>query len=196
MKVLAATTNPGKIGEITRILSGAGISVISPAELGLALDVAEDGLSFADNAVAKALAWRRFSGMPSLADDSGLCVDALGGRPGVHSARFAGAGAGDRENYELLLRLMAGVEDRRARFVCVVALALSEDAVVTAEGQCEGVILTAPAGEGGFGYDPVFLHPESGRTFAQLEDDEKNALSHRGRALEALRRRLQERGVI
>lgn len=196
MRLLAATTNRGKIGEITRILSDSGITVLSPADLKLSLDVAEDGDTFADNAVAKALAWRRACDMPSLADDSGLCVDALGGRPGVHSARFAGPGAGDRENYELLLRLMDGVADRRARFECVVALALTEETVITATGQCEGVILTEPAGDNGFGYDPVFLDPASGRTFAQLSDEEKNEFSHRKRALEALKRKLKEQGII
>ncbi|HPI93075.1 MAG TPA: RdgB/HAM1 family non-canonical purine NTP pyrophosphatase [Deltaproteobacteria bacterium] len=196
MRLLAATTNRGKIGEITRILSDSGITVLSPADLHLSLDVAEDGDSFADNAVAKALAWRRACDIPSLADDSGLCVDALGGRPGVHSARFAGPGAGDRENYELLLRLMDGVTDRRARFVCVVALALTEETVITATGQCEGVILTKPVGDNGFGYDPVFLDPASGRTFAQLSDEEKNDFSHRKRALEELKRKLREQGII
>jgi len=196
MRILAATTNRGKIGEITRILSDSGITVLSPADLKLSLDVREDGSTFTDNAVAKALAWYRASGLPSLADDSGLCVDALDGRPGVHSARFAGPGAGDRENYELLLRLMDGVENRSARFVCVVALAVSEEAVITADGQCEGLILTGPVGENGFGYDPVFLDPASGKTFAQLSDEEKNAFSHRKRALEALKRKLEEQGII
>lgn len=196
MKVLAATTNRGKIGEIARILSASGIRVLSPADLKLSLDVEENGLTFADNAVAKALAWHRASGLPSLADDSGLCVDALDGRPGVHSARFAGPGASDRENYELLLRLMEKVADRRARFVCVVALAVSEETVVTAAGQCEGVILAEPRGVNGFGYDPVFLDPASGKTFAELDEDEKNAISHRRRALEALKRKLEEQGIV
>lgn len=196
MRLLAATTNRGKISEITRILSDSGITVLSPADLKLSLDVREDGSTFTDNAVAKALAWYRASGLPSLADDSGLCVDALDGRPGVHSARFAGPGAGDRENYELLLRLMDGVENRSARFVCVVALAVSEEAVITADGQCEGLILTGPMGVNGFGYDPIFLDPASGKTFAQLSDEEKNAFSHRKRALEALKRKIKEQGII
>lgn len=196
MKVLAATTNRGKIGEITRILSASGIRVLCPADLKLSLDVEENGLTFADNAVAKALAWRRASGLPSLADDSGLCVDALDGRPGVHSARFAGPCASDRDNYELLLRLMEKVADRRARFVCVVALAVSDETVVTAAGQCEGVILTEPRGVNGFGYDPVFLDPASGKTFAELDEEEKNAISHRRRALEALKKKLEEQGIV
>jgi XTP/dITP diphosphohydrolase len=195
MKVLAATKNRGKLGEIAQILAASGITVVSPRDIGLDLDVHEDGLTFEENAVAKALAWHRASGLPCLADDSGLCVDALEGRPGVHSARFAGVGAGDRENYELLLSLMEGVRNRSARFVCVVALALAEDRVITAKGQCEGLILTGPVGEGGFGYDPVFLDPASGRTFAQLSDAEKNAISHRKRALEALQEKLSGMGI-
>ncbi|HOS96359.1 MAG TPA: RdgB/HAM1 family non-canonical purine NTP pyrophosphatase [Deltaproteobacteria bacterium] len=195
MKVLAATKNRGKLGEIAQILGTSGITVVSPRDVGIDLDVSEDGLTFEENAVAKALAWHRASGLPCLADDSGLCVDALGGRPGVHSARFAGVGAGDRENYELLLGLMEGVRTRSARFVCVVALALSEDTVITAQGQCEGVILTAPVGAGGFGYDPVFLDPASGKTFAQLSDEEKNAISHRKRALAALQEKLSGMGI-
>jgi XTP/dITP diphosphohydrolase len=196
MKVLAATKNRGKLGEISQILGASGITVVSPKDIGLDLDVGEDGLTFEENAVAKALAWHRASGLPCLADDSGLCVDALGGRPGVYSARFAGVGAGDRENYELLLGLMEGVRNRSARFVCVVALALAEDRVITAQGRCEGVILTGPVGEGGFGYDPVFLDPASGRTFAQLTDAEKNAISHRKRALAALQEKLSGMGIV
>jgi XTP/dITP diphosphohydrolase len=196
MKVLAATKNRGKLGEIGQILGTSGITVVSPRDIGLDLDVSEDGITFEENAVAKALAWHRASGLPCLADDSGLCVDALGGRPGVHSARFAGVGAGDKENYELLLGLMEGVRNRGARFVCVVALALAGDTVITAQGQCEGVILTAPVGEGGFGYDPVFLDPASGKTFAQLTDAEKNAISHRKRALAALQEKLSGMGIV
>jgi XTP/dITP diphosphohydrolase len=196
MRILAATTNRGKIGEITRILSVPNITVLSPVDLNLFLDVPEDGTTFAENAATKALAWHRAGGLPSLADDSGLCVDALDGRPGVHSARFAGAGAGDRENCELLLRLMEGIRRRSAHFVCVVALAVSEETVITATGQCEGVILTEPRERNGFGYDPVFLDPGSGRTFAELSAEEKNALSHRRKALEELKGKLEVQGII
>jgi XTP/dITP diphosphohydrolase len=196
MKVLVATTNKGKIKEISEILSDAGITLVSPDQLGLKLEVEESGDTFAENALSKASAWQRASGLPSLADDSGLCVDALGGKPGVFSARFAGDGATDRANMELLLKLMEGQENRKARFVCVVALAVSEDMVITARGEYEGIILTAPLGEGGFGYDPVFLDPESGKTFAQLGNEEKNARSHRGRALMSLKQKLEEQGLV
>ncbi len=196
MKVLVASTNKGKISEISQILSHKDIAVISPQEAGLKLEVPEDGATFEANAVTKALAWYRAAGIPSLADDSGLCVDALDGRPGVHTARFAGEKATDRDNYELLLTLMEGVTDRKAHFVCAVALAVSKDVVITATGQCDGVILHEPMGEGGFGYDPVFFDEASGKSFAQLSDEEKNARSHRSRALVALRRKLEEQGII
>jgi len=196
MKVLAATGNKGKISEIAKILSHKDISIITPGEAGLKLHVEENGDTFEANAVIKARAFFRASSIPSLADDSGLCVDALDGRPGVHTARFAGENATDRENYELLLKLLEGVSDRKAHFVCVVALALSDDLVITASGQCNGEILHQPVGEGGFGYDPVFCDEETGRSFAQLSDEEKNERSHRSRALVALKGMLQARGII
>lgn len=196
MKVLAATNNKGKLAEIRRILRVYPVEILSPTEIGLDLDVAEDGATFEENAIAKALAFCHASGLPSLADDSGLCVDALAGRPGVRSARFAGDGASDRDNYELLLKLLEGVKDRTAHFMCVVALALDGDTVITASGRCDGVILHAPRGDGGFGYDPVFLEPGLGKTFAELDEDEKNALSHRGKALAALGQRLREMGIF
>ena len=123
-------------------------------------------------------------------------MDALAGRPGVHTARFAGDNATDQENYELLLKLMEGVTDRKAHFMCVVALAISDDMVITATGRCDGVILHEPMGEGGFGYDPVFFDPQTGKSFAQLTDNEKNARSHRGRALISLKQKLEEQGLI
>ena len=196
MKVLVATSNRGKISEISQILSYAGITIITPQEAGLELNVEENGNTFEENAICKALSWQSASGYPSLADDSGLCVDALDGRPGVHTARFAGPCASDRENYELLLKLMEGKEDRKAHFTCVVALAISKDRVITATGRCDGVILHEPIGEGGFGYDPIFLDPETGKSFAQLTNDEKNKHSHRSRALVALKQKLKKQGLI
>lgn len=196
MKVLVATSNRGKISEISQILAGTGISILTPQEAGLQLDVEEDGVTFEANAVIKAHTWRRYSGYPTLADDSGLCVDALAGRPGVLTARFAGDGATDQENYELLLKLMEGVTDRKAHFMCVVALAISDEMVITAFGRCDGVILHKPIGEGGFGYDPVFFDIETGKSFAQLTNNEKNTHSHRGRALISLKQKLEEQGLI
>jgi len=194
-RLVIASHNQGKVREIRALLAPFGIEPVAAGDLGLP-EPEETGTTFAENAATKALAWHRAGGLPSLADDSGLCVDALDGRPGVHSARFAGAGAGDRENCELLLRLMEGIRRRSAHFVCVVALAVSEETVITATGQCEGVILTEPRGENGFGYDPVFLDPGSGRTFAELSAEEKNALSHRRKALEELKGKLEVQGII
>jgi XTP/dITP diphosphohydrolase len=196
MKVLVATSNRNKIKEISDILSDAGITLVSPDQLDLNLDIEETGATFEANALSKAFAWNKETGMPSLADDSGLCVDALGGKPGILSARFSGPDATDRSNTELLLKLMEGEENRKARFVCVVALVISEDKVVTARGEYEGIILREPLGQRGFGYDPVFLDTESGKTFAQLSDTEKNVRSHRGRALKSLKQKLKDQGLI
>jgi len=196
VRILAATTNRGKIAEIRRILANLPVVVVSPADLNLSLDVPENGSTFMENALAKAMAYMQASGLPSLADDSGLCVEALGLRPGVLSARFAGPLATDRDNYELLLDLMKNVTDRRAFFECAVALAWDGDTVITATGRCDGFILTAPRGGGGFGYDPVFLEPRSQKTFAELDEDAKNSVSHRGRALAALAREIRNRGLL
>ncbi len=196
MIILVATTNPGKIREISRILAVPGVSILTPRDVNIVLDVEENGQSFAENARIKAKAWCKASGYPALADDSGLIVDALDGRPGVRSARFAGEHATDEENYMLLLESLKGVEDRRARFVCATALAFPDGEVVQARGEYEGRILEAPIGEEGFGYDPVFLDPASGRSFAQLSPEEKNDRSHRKRALVELKRKLQDSGRL
>ncbi len=192
MKVVAATTNSGKLREMREILTGTGLELVNPADLGLSLEVVEDGESFAENALKKARAWNVAAGMPALADDSGLCVDALGGQPGVRSARFAGEDATDDDNNRLLLEKLEDKSDRQARFVCCMALVLNQDAVITSQGEYPGVILDEPRGTKGFGYDPVFLDEESGKTFAQLLPAEKNCRSHRRLALEDLKRKLQE----
>ncbi len=140
MKILLASTNKGKIKEFTEILSGPGITIVTPGDMGLSLEVEENGATFAENALLKARQWSRAAEMPVLADDSGLCVEALGGRPGVLTARFAGPGAGDKDNYRLLLSCLEDTEDRRAKFVCAVALAFADGRVVQAEGEYEGVI--------------------------------------------------------
>lgn len=196
MNILAATTNPGKIREITEILAGLEVAILTPKETNVVLDVEEDGSSFAENAAIKARAWCAASGLPALADDSGLCVDALGGRPGVRSARFAGQGASDEDNYLLLLESMSGEKDRSARFVCAVALAFPGGDIVIAEGSYEGRILEEPVGEGGFGYDPVFFDPASNKSFAQLTSQEKNERSHRKKALVELKRKLLQSGYL
>ena len=196
MNILVATTNPGKITELTEILAGLKVSILTPKDIDLDLDVEENGQSFADNAETKARAWCEASGLVALADDSGLCVDVLDGRPGVRSARFAGQGASDEDNYRLLLECMIGKKNRGARFVCAVALAFPGGRVVLAQGSYEGRILEEPVGEGGFGYDPVFFDPASGRSFAQLTPKEKNERSHRKQALIELKHKLLEFGYL
>lgn len=192
MKLLVATTNKGKIREIADILSDLGITIVSPADIGLELHVVEDGTTFAENAAIKARAWCKASGLPALADDSGLCVDALQGRPGVKSARFAGRDASDEDNNALLLKSLKGEKNRAARFVCAAALALPTGELIPAEGTYGGTITEEPVGRGGFGYDPVFFDADAGKTFAQMSPEEKNARSHRRRALQSLKGKLKE----
>jgi XTP/dITP diphosphohydrolase len=187
MRILAATGNKGKLREIREILDNEDLTIISPDESGIKVDVLEDGLTFEENAIKKAVALRQASGMNVLADDSGLCVDALGGMPGVISARFSGVDATDEKNILKLLKLMEGKMDRKAKFVCVLALALTDGRIITASGECPGIITTCPSGTGGFGYDPVFLDPKSQLTFAELPQEEKNKISHRRKALEELK---------
>ncbi|MCD6555350.1 MAG: non-canonical purine NTP pyrophosphatase [Chloroflexi bacterium] len=187
MKLLVATHNPGKVQEYRELLSELPADLVFPAELGLDIRVVESGDSFEENAVLKARAFSQASGFLTLADDSGLEVDALGGAPGVRTARYAGHGASDADRYQLLLHNLEGVpwEARTARFRCVVALATPDGQLHTAEGRCEGVIALAPSGEHGFGYDPVFYMPEYGCTMAELDPAIKNRVSHRARAVQA-----------
>lgn len=188
-RLLIATGNAGKVREIKAILGEFYDELVSLKDIGLELNVVEDGDTFEANAVKKAREAARAAGCDALADDSGLCVAALDGAPGVYSARYAGEHATDEENNAKLLAALDGVEDRRAKFVSVVALA-SGDAVTTARGEVEGVIAHAPSGSGGFGYDPLFFVPELGQTFAEIPAEVKNTLSHRARALAALRDKL------
>lgn len=185
MRLVLATRNEGKVREIEHMLEPLGLEILSLRNYPDIPDVKEDGKTFLENAVKKAVEVARFTGELSLADDSGLEVDFLDGAPGVHSARFAGPDKDDRANNEKLLRLMDGVppSQRTARFRCVVAIADPDGSVYTAEGVCEGVIGTELRGQGGFGYDPLFYVPEYGRTFAELDLEVKNSISHRGRAM-------------
>lgn len=189
MKLLVATHNPGKVRELRELLADLPVEVTFPPEIGLELEVDETGATFAENAALKALAFARASGLVALADDSGLEVDALGGAPGVHSARYAGPGASDADRYRKLLAALAGVPpgQRSARFRCVVAVATPAGDVELAEGVCEGEIASEPLGQHGFGYDPVFQVAGVGRRMAELPPDLKNQLSHRGRAFRAAR---------
>lgn len=184
---VAATNNEGKLREIREILGRAGFGCVSLREAGLAADPAETGSTFAENAEIKARAVQALCGLPVLADDSGLCVDALGGAPGVHTARYAGEPADSERNIDKLLAALAGVEhaQRSARFVSAVCALLPDGRKVTARGTVEGYIGEARVGAGGFGYDPIFLLPcEVG--FAELSEERKNAISHRGRAIRKL----------
>jgi len=200
-KLLIATNNPGKLQEYADLLDGLPVELTSPAQEGLSLAVDESGGTFAENAILKARAYAEASGLPTLADDSGLEVDALGGGPGVRSARYAGEGASDEDRYRLLLRNLREVpaERRTARFRCVVAIVGPEGDVHTAEGRCEGIIGFEPRGAHGFGYDPVFYLPHRGQTMAELPPAVKNRISHRARAAQAalptLRRLLGQEGV-
>lgn len=185
-----ATHNPGKLAEMKRILSGLGVEVVSPAEAGVEVDVEETGTTFAENAMLKARAICAAAGLPAIADDSGLCVDALNGGPGVYSARYGGEELDDRGRYMLLLNSMRGQTTRAAHFSCAVACAFPNGDTLEAEGRCDGAIAFAPIGEGSFGYDPVFLVPGKGKTFGQLTAEEKAEISHRGRALAAFAEKL------
>ena len=189
-KLLIATTNPGKVAEFRKLLAGLPIRVIGPEDLTQAVpDCIEKGSSFCENAGIKALHWFNHSGLASLADDSGLAVEALDGAPGIYSARFAGDGATDKDNLEHLLERLHGVDhsERGASFICCLALCRTNGSLVMFQGRCDGVILDHPRGRGGFGYDPVFYYPPLGKTFAQLDTEGKNRVSHRGRALQSLR---------
>jgi XTP/dITP diphosphohydrolase len=193
-KLLVATRNPGKAREYRELLSDLRLAVTYLDEEGIDLEVEEHGATFADNAILKATAYARASGLLTWADDSGLEVDALGGGPGVHSARYAGPEASDADRRSKLLDALAGVpwEQRGARFRCVVALATPEGVLATADGSCEGIIAFGPAGNNGFGYDPIFYLSEHKMTMAQLASEEKNRISHRGRAAQKAAKILRE----
>ena len=192
-ELLVATGNRGKLRELEILLHGTVERLISPRDLPSFPSVVEDGETFAENAVKKARCAALATGKITIADDSGLVVDALGGRPGVRSARFAGDDASDGENNVKLLIELAGVPaDRRtAAFHCVIALCTPDGECLTFDGDLEGVLLEGPRGDGGFGYDPLFLVPEYGQTLAELPIAIKNAISHRGKALAKLKNYLQ-----
>ncbi|WP_066639180.1 XTP/dITP diphosphatase [Desulfolucanica intricata] len=185
MQLVLATRNQGKVRELRELLQDLGVEVISLEEYKDFPEIEEDGTTFKENAIKKARETAGFTGLISLADDSGLEVDYLGGEPGVHSARFAGEPKDDKANNEKLLKLMEGVPltRRTARFRCVVAICGPKGEVHTAEGTCEGIIGTDLRGEQGFGYDPLFYLPDYEKTFAELDLSIKNKISHRGRAL-------------
>lgn len=195
MKVILASQNQHKLAEIQAILSQYDMELVLQSELGLQIDVEETGESFEENSLLKAQAVVKATGLPAIADDSGLCVDVLGGEPGIYSARYgAPECVTDRDRLNHLLARMRGVrsEERTARFVCVITLLYPDGRKLTARGSCEGMITLEPRGEDGFGYDPVFYVPSHGCTFAQMGAAEKNKISHRANALARLEQMLEE----
>ncbi len=189
MKLVLATRNPHKAAELSRMLADLEIELVSACDFPDVPEVVEDGATLEANAILKAVALSEATGLPALADDTGLEVEALGGAPGVLSARFAGPDVTYEDNNRKLLDELRGIPRpaRRAAFRCVVALAVPGTEVVTAEGRTEGTILEEPRGCQGFGYDPLFLPDGHGRTYAEMAQDEKNAVSHRGKAVRAAR---------
>lgn len=196
MKLLIATNNQGKIKELHELLDDMGIDLVTPSQIGLDLDVIEDGQTYAENATRKAIAFAKASGLISLADDSGLEVDALNGAPGLYSARYGSSNGNklsDRERRKYLLnRLQDKPRPWTARFHATIAIATPNNQLQITNGICEGEIIPKERGTGGFGYDPIFLLPEFGKTMAELPMEEKNRLSHRARAVMKAKRMLQE----
>ncbi len=192
MKMVLASKNPHKLTEMSAILSQLGVEVVLESDVGVDVDVEETGTTFEENAALKATAVMQATGLPAIADDSGLCVTALGGGPGVYSARYGGGGLSDSQRYQLVLQNLLGQVDRSAKFVSCICCAFPNGDMVTARGECPGLITYAPRGEDGFGYDPVFLVPEKRKTFAEMTAQEKNAISHRGVALQKFKAELEK----
>jgi len=192
-KLVIASNNPGKLREFQHMLAPLGIEVLTQAQLGIA-EAEEPHHTFIENALAKARHVSRESGLPALADDSGICVDALNGAPGVYSARYSGFPLSDARNNQALLEAMKTHTDRRAHYYCVLVLMRSagDPQPLIAEGEWHGEIAREPRGDGGFGYDPLFWLPELGKMSAELSRDEKHAISHRGKALRVLLEKLKE----
>ena len=193
-KLVIASNNPGKLREFQMLLAPLGVEVLTQAQLGIA-EVEEPHCTFVENALAKARHVSAACGLPALADDSGICVEALGGAPGVLSARYAGEPKSDQRNNEKLLQEMQGITDRRAHYYCVLVLvrAASDPQPLIAEGEWRGEIAHEERGDGGFGYDPLFWLPELGKMSAELSRDEKAQISHRAKALQILLQRLFEK---
>lgn len=193
-QLLVATHNKGKVTEFADMMQEMQIKWLSLDDIGVNLDVEETGSTFQENALLKAQTYAGLSGLLTLADDSGLEVDALSGAPGVYSARYGGTGLTPEARYQLVLQALGDVpeSERGARFRCVIVLAEPNGRILAeAEGVCKGIITHMPVGEGGFGYDPIFYIPEEGKTMAELEPAKKNQISHRGRALQQLKPQLQ-----
>ena len=184
--IVLATTNKGKTREIKELLKDFPIDIKNLDDFGPIPEVIEDGKTFDDNAYKKASFTAKVLGHPAMADDSGLCVEALDGAPGVYSARYAGENASDEDNVNKMLADLEGKENRNAAFQCVISIAVPTGAALTYEGECKGIITKEPVGNNGFGYDPLFFYPELNKTFAQLTIEEKGQVSHRGKALKEI----------
>ena len=197
MKVVLASKNPHKLVEISQITKKFDMELVLESELGVNIDVEETGTTFEENSFLKANAVMQATGLPALADDSGIAVDALNGEPGIYSARYGfDESLDDAGRVQLLLKNMEAVPDgaRQAQFVCVIALVPPEGKVIQARGEVHGEVLRETAGEGGFGYDPIFYYPPFGKTLAQVTPEEKNRVSHRAKALKILYEKLKEAG--
>ena len=184
--IVLATRNKGKTREFKELLNHPSIVIKNLDDFGPIPEVVENGKIFDDNAYKKAAFTAKILGYPALADDSGLCVDALNGAPGVYSARYAGENASDADNVKKMLAAIKEKENRSAAFKCVLSIAVPTGAALTYEGECKGVIIDEPTGDNGFGYDPLFFYPELNKTFAQLTIEEKGRVSHRGKALQQI----------
>ena len=197
MKVVLASKNPHKLVEISQITEKFGMELVLESQLGVDIDVEETGSTFEENSFLKAEAVMKATGLPALADDSGICVDALGGEPGIYSARYGfDDSLDDFGRLQLLLKNTENVPDgqRQAQFVCVITFVTPDGKVIQARGEIHGELLRAPFGEGGFGYDPIFYYPPFGKSFAQVSPAEKNSVSHRANALKVFYEKLKEAG--
>ena len=192
MKFVLATHNPKKKAELTAILSDLDVEVVTEEELGVRVQVEETGKSFAENAALKAKAVMEATNLPAIGDDSGLCVDALNGAPGIYSARYGGEDATDADRCRLILEALHGQTNRAAHFETVIVAAFPGGEWIAARGECHGAIAFAPMGTNGFGYDPIFFYTAKAKTFAQLSAEEKAAVSHRGNALRDFRTKLTD----
>lgn len=190
MKFVLATQNPKKREEMAAILEDLGVEIVTEEDLGVKIEVEETGESFAENAALKAKAVMEATGLPAIGDDSGLCVDALHGAPGIYSARYGGEEFDDAGRCQLLLEAMRGETDRSAHFETVICSVFPNNDWIAARGKCAGSIAFAPMGKNGFGYDPIFFITEQQKTFAQLTASQKAAISHRGNALRAFKKKL------
>jgi len=189
--LILASKNVGKVKEFKEILEPLGFDIVSMKDAGINIEIDETGTTFEENSRIKAEAVMKIAGLPVIADDSGICCDALGGGPGVYSARYGGEGLTDQDRTQELLKSMRGAGSRKCQFVAVITCCMPDGTYITARGVCEGTVSYAPIGTDGFGYDPIFFVPEYKKTFAQMTAEEKNAVSHRGKALKEFYKKME-----